>query len=116
VIIADEYVAPLGPDWDSFSIQVPEASLPDIQPILEKRLNVCFEKGEAAQKAWEEYFCPEKLTAYFADSLLSCISENCGKSTLEEEVESWKSFETYWANGWTIPQRLMNRMNRLLKR
>ena len=116
VIIADEYVHPLGPQWDNFSVQVPEANLEDLQPILEGIPDSYLEMGEEAQDAWEEYFCPERLTAYFADSLLSCIAENRGRGSAAEEVERWRSFETYWANGWTIPQRLVNRLNRLLKR
>jgi hypothetical protein len=115
VIIADEYVPPLGPNWSNFSVQVPEARLTEIQPILEGIPDSYLDMGEEAQDAWEEYFSPEKLNSYFSDSLISCITENLGKSSASEEVERWRSFETYWANGWTIPQRLMNRLNRLLQ-
>ena len=58
VIIADEFVEPVGPDWRSFSVRVKEAELGALESILHERAGRHEEMGALAHRAWREYFEP----------------------------------------------------------
>jgi len=113
VIIADEFVEPAGPDWSSFSIRVREADLPLLEPILEKYVGRYEEMGALAHQAWLEHYQPSRLTAYYADTLLRCM-HGSAESSPPAEFQRWRSRRMYSANGWTLPQRLSNRIKRAL--
>ncbi len=56
VIIADEWVPPVGPDWESFSVRVPEAEVDGMPALLESRAGESAEMGAAAREAWLDWF------------------------------------------------------------
>jgi hypothetical protein len=58
VIIADDWVPPSGPDWDRFSLRVPEARVGDLPALLEARAEEAVEMGLHAQAAWNDWFAP----------------------------------------------------------
>ena len=59
VIVSDQWVPPTGPDWDAFSIRVPEAEVEAIPALLEARAGEAAAMGEAARSAWVEWFSRE---------------------------------------------------------
>lgn len=59
VIISDDWVPLIGPDWDTFSIRVPESRVNMIPSILEERKLEAEEMGKKARQAWEEWFSKE---------------------------------------------------------
>jgi hypothetical protein len=61
VILADEWVAPGGPRWETFSIQIPEREARSVARILEEKEASAFEMGQLARTEWEKYFSPEIL-------------------------------------------------------
>jgi hypothetical protein len=61
VIVSDEWVPPLGPRWDDFSITVPERRVRDIPAILTERESDQPAMAKAARAAWEEWFAPDVL-------------------------------------------------------
>ncbi len=60
VIVSDEWLRPPFVDWDSCSIQIPEASVDDLPAILRSREGDAKRLGEEARRAWELYFAPER--------------------------------------------------------
>jgi hypothetical protein len=56
VLIADGYVLPEGPDWDSFLIRVAEKEIENLPAILEPRRGESEDLGERAREAWERWF------------------------------------------------------------
>lgn len=56
VIIADQWVPPIGPDWDSFSVRVKEADVHTIPEVLEARAPEASRMGEAARAVWLDWF------------------------------------------------------------
>jgi hypothetical protein len=56
VIISDAWVPPTGPDWNSFSIRVPEANVQKIPVILEAADSSSGAMGDRARGAWEDWF------------------------------------------------------------
>lgn len=59
VAISDEWVAPEGPDWSSFLLQVREEEAARIPELLRAREGEAEERGILARKAWEQFFAPE---------------------------------------------------------
>ena len=59
VIIADDWVAPQGPDWDTFSFRVAEKDIKAIPELLEKEEHRAEEMGLLARQAWEDWFSEE---------------------------------------------------------
>ncbi|MGJ7491690.1 exostosin domain-containing protein [Variovorax sp. ZT4R33] len=114
-IIADEFVEPPGPDWSAVSVRVPEAELPSLQAKLEARVGDAPAMGDAAYQAWREHFHPERIFSYYADALLRLIRENAGGGSVEEEVARWRSHRMAKLNGWTLPQRVANKLHRMLE-
>lgn len=116
VIIADEFVPPGGPDWSEFSIRFPEEDVSNIEAILEGFSDSYREMGRKARVAWEQYFSPECVTGYYADTLLHCIRAGLNTGSASKEIARWRSFHTYWTNSWTIPQRIMIKLDALGRR
>lgn len=82
VIISDRYALPEGPDWDAFSIRIPEQNVAMIPRILEEREDEWSQMGMLARKAWEEWFAPDVL---FHRMVESC-NEIFGSRRLSEKL------------------------------
>ena len=113
VIISAEFVEPAGPDWSTFAIRVRESDLALLEPILEKYVDRYEEMGALAHQAWLDHYQPSRLTACYADNLMRCMRGNAGSSP-PAEFQRWRSRRMYVTNGWTLPQRLSNRIKRAL--
>ena len=59
VIISDAWVPPQGPDWNAFSLRVPEREVECIPHLLEARAPQAEAMGCRARAAWEDWFAPE---------------------------------------------------------
>jgi glycosyltransferase involved in cell wall biosynthesis len=59
VILSDDWVEPAGPDWGSFSLRVREADVSTLPSLLAKRAAEAAVMGQAARKAWEQWFSPQ---------------------------------------------------------
>jgi len=56
VIISDQWVPPEGPDWESFSLSVPEQDVEGVPELLESRVGDAAKMGAAAREAWLDWF------------------------------------------------------------
>ncbi len=63
VIIADGWIPPSGPDWEEFSIFVPEKDIDKLEEILEQHRDRAETMGIKAQQAFETYFADDKRAA-----------------------------------------------------
>ncbi|MEJ8820541.1 exostosin family protein [Variovorax humicola] len=113
VLIADEFVPPQGPDWDRCSVRVAEKDLPRLEQTLQAHLPKAADLGGEARKAWLRYFSPEHMMSYYADALLSCIQARSASDSAEKEVARWRSWQMYWTNRWTLPQRVKVKVRNL---
>lgn len=71
VIMSDEWLAPEGPNWPSFSIRVPERDVALLPDLLEQRASDAEEMGHAARQAWEAWFSPDVVFHRFTEACLS---------------------------------------------
>lgn len=68
VIISDDWIPIKGPEWDSFSIRIPEKNVNEIPVILETRKADSEKMGIIARKNWEKYFSKEVCFHHMAES------------------------------------------------
>lgn len=114
VVIADQFIPCAGPSWSEFALFVPENSIDDLPAILKSYEPKALEMGRIAKENWDANFKDEKLLAYCAVSLLKAI-ETAEVKPFGLELKTWNSHEFYYLNKWTLPQRIMNKLKRILK-
>jgi hypothetical protein len=114
VIIADDFVAPDGPDWDTLSIKLPERDVLHLEAVLRKSEPKYADMGRLAYIAWERYFSPDVVFDYYAKAIIQCIKNSDKESCIKQEIKRWKSFKMYWSNRWTLFQRLQIKLNKLM--
>jgi hypothetical protein len=59
VILSDQWVAPAGPQWEGFSIRVPEGEVESLPSLLAERRDEAVAMGAAARQEWLDWFAPE---------------------------------------------------------
>jgi hypothetical protein len=61
VILADDWAAPAGPQWEKFTVWMRERDFAEIPRVLEEREAEAVEMGELARKEWEAWFSEDVL-------------------------------------------------------
>ncbi|MDB4793616.1 glycosyltransferase family 47 protein [Methylacidiphilales bacterium] len=100
VILSDAWVAPEGPRWESFAIQVPERDALSIPAILESRESEAIEMGFRARKEWEEFFSPDLLFHRVVELCLEIkkarrLPENLARWTILPQLLRMHVFREY---------------------
>lgn len=108
VILADDFVPPSGPDWSEFALFYPQKRVSNLYNFLREQEPLSLQLGEKAQAAWKNFFGPQVVKKYYAQALFSLISST-PVSSKDNEIKRWNSFDLYWNNKWTIPQRILNK-------
>ncbi|MGK7394472.1 MAG: exostosin domain-containing protein [Candidatus Cyclobacteriaceae bacterium M3_2C_046] len=68
VIISDQWVPTPGPDWENFSIRIPESEVHKISEILREKESEAIEMGKKARIAWEKWFSKDVSFHHLAES------------------------------------------------
>ncbi|WP_158826794.1 exostosin domain-containing protein [Mucilaginibacter lacusdianchii] len=113
VIIADEFVPPVGPDWNSFSISVPENKIESLKQVLQEKEPQYEQLGNRAAAVWEQYFAAPNGIKYYADQLMRLIKSSPADMSVQQEFNRWGSSKMYHSNGWTLSQRLRRKLKKL---
>lgn len=116
VLIADEFVEPKGPDWAAVALRVPEAELSSLQAVLESRGDDYLAIGERAAQAWQAHFRYDRLMGYYADALFTLVRGNATGGSMATEITRWRSSRMARLNGWTLPQRIANKLRRMVEK
>jgi hypothetical protein len=61
VILSDQWIAPEGPDWDRFSLRVPQAEVHTIPARLEGLEDCAEDMGRRAREAWASWFAADVI-------------------------------------------------------
>lgn len=69
VILADDWVPPAGPDWDSFSLRWPEQDVAGLPGALEELEGHAVAMGRRARAAFDSYFAPDVVLAHQLNAL-----------------------------------------------
>jgi hypothetical protein len=69
VVISDDWMRPIGPDWSSFAVIVPEDQMEQLPALLESYGDRWQSMAASARRNWEEWFSPAKQFNFIIDSL-----------------------------------------------
>jgi hypothetical protein len=75
VIIADDWLPPLGPSWEQFALFVPENEIASIYEKVKAHEDEYADRGRLARQAWEQYFSPQSYWDFILASIQQ-IQEN----------------------------------------
>jgi hypothetical protein len=75
VIVADDWLPPLGPSWKEFALFVPEREISSIYEKVKVHEREYADRGRLARQAWEQYFSPENYWSFILRSIRR-IQEN----------------------------------------
>ena len=87
VIISDDWVAPLGPDWDSFCLRIAEKDIPNILSHLTRMEPMAETMGKRAREQWETFFGPDVVFHYFVEQCVQMQQER----KLPQVISRWLS-------------------------
>ena len=79
VILSDDWVEPQGPQWDRFSVRVPERRVAELPAILEPLEGQAEAMGRLAREAWEAWFAPPVLLGRLAREGLELVQQAAGR-------------------------------------
>jgi hypothetical protein len=107
VIIADDWVAPNGPDWSEFSIRIPECKVSSIPSILADRESQFSTMAWSARQAWEQYFAPEVRLLLMLDRLIDLRNERAsfpGDYRIRWNIQRFHrgNVGTLWSRVWKL--------------
>ena len=105
VILSDEWVPFAGPEWDTFSIRVPERDYHALPRILAEREPEWRDMGRRARDAHQRWCTPRAAATYVLARIteLQSRAAPAGKATATIP-HYWDSRAFRWQNGWTRPQ------------
>jgi hypothetical protein len=85
VVLSDDWYRPSGPDWDAFSLWIPEASCLELPELLSAAGDRWIEMGRAAREAYERFFSEDTVFDQLVlamELLLHCAHRPSTASTL----------------------------------
>jgi hypothetical protein len=113
VIISDQWVAPRGPAWESFSLRVKENDILSIPKLLEQYESQAESMGRGARKAWEEWFSKETVFHRIIDWCLSL--DRCSKHVgIRDVVPYVQLLRPFYVRHVLLPEIKQRGLNRLV--
>lgn len=86
VVLADAWVPPEGPAWDSFCVRIPESEVHLVPQILEERCHQAADMGRRARQAWDDWFSEHAIFHRVTEWCLAIRAER----RLPETMHRWR--------------------------
>ncbi|HVU25304.1 MAG TPA: exostosin family protein [Opitutus sp.] len=112
VIISDPWQPPDELDWDTCAVRVPEARIDEIPDRLRALADRAEAMGRAARAAWEKWYAPDVALVH----QLRRVGELAARGRRPDFARRWRSTAFRVKHGWTLPQRGLRRLARLVRR
>ena len=113
VIVSDEWTAPTGPNWDEFSIRLPEARVSEMPDLLKRMQPRAREMGLAARATWETWFSPGARVARTLESIQRI--QQCRGNQTPNFSKLWKSWAFWSGYGMAPHQRIWKKVAKIWK-
>jgi hypothetical protein len=104
VIVADDWLPPVGPSWEEFALFVPEREISSIYEKVKVHEGEYVPRGHLARRAWEQYFSPENYWTFILASTRR-IQENqkCPESLYAKilpllALQEWSRQQRIWVS------------------
>jgi hypothetical protein len=91
VIVSDNWVAPVGPDWEKLAVFIPEKDVLKVSHILRQKEKDWPAMAQACNEAWRKFFAPEVIFSYMIDTIYQ-MKEN---SPSQNEVSNLAHYLPY---------------------
>ena len=101
VVISDQWVPPIGPAWDRFSITVPERHIHTIPSLLDQHREESASMGRAARDAWLEWFSPQVSFHRIVESCLALHELRSRRSGARRLAPCAQMLRPYHTARWT---------------
>jgi hypothetical protein len=75
VLVSDDFRLPVGPDWDSFLLRIPERKIRQLPEILQRHAAQSAERGRLARQAYEQWFAPPAMFNGIVSTLIRLRAE-----------------------------------------
>lgn len=114
VVVSDGWIPPRGPDWQTFSIQVPESEVSTIPQRLKEVEHRAGEMGRLAASNWSRFFGWPARLDYFLGQLVDLHWDRSAlpRQEFSECLRYWKSADFKRLYRWTLLGRLCQRLQR----
>ena len=116
VVISDHWIPPQGPDWEDFSIRIPEAGLEHLQPTLDERFQAAERMGRAAKENWDRFYAWPARYRTFLEMVLALQNSRKTHPEVAELQDIWHSRELMKLYDWTLPGRVRQRLTNMARR
>jgi len=93
VIISDRWVAPLGPNWPSFSLRIAESCVDQIPSIISSNETRWPEMCSAARHAWRDWFSDDVLFDRIGDALETLVTCARVPEYIAQRLPSFAEFD-----------------------
>jgi hypothetical protein len=113
VIISDDWVPPLGPDWQGCSIRVAESRISELPQMIRHHEERWEGMAKAARQAWLAFCAPETLADTLLDGLEKLTKARNEFADMDALKRFWRSNEFARSNRWNLQQRLIRLLRRL---
>jgi hypothetical protein len=108
VIISDKWVAPPGPDWDSFSIRWPEGTTEGLIETIERHDEHWHGMSAAATDAYREFFAPDCRFHHIVNACRSLLNSHVTHSLPRQGVRNRAFYHSGFSSvgrRWALPLR-----------
>lgn len=114
VIISDEWVETVGPDWSTCSIRIAEKDLNEIPKILREQQKNAKSLGENAKVQWLKHFSDKNKNKVFIEQIVALYTQNkTTTKSLSDYKKHWRSRSFLRNNQWSLTQKMTREVQRL---
>lgn len=112
VIVSDEWVEPSGPEWNRFSVRVPQNRVREIPSILARYEEKWPEMAEAARQTWHDWYAPDVTWRRLLEAVQAIQAARPVGYNERGNIEASTGWLFLYKNGWTVPQRAVAAVRR----
>lgn len=106
VVIADEWVRPPGPDWDTLAIFVAESEIKQLPEILTREAQNAENLGRLACQSWQEFFSWPNRWSYFLRQVIRLHESRPDVQGFADLHDIWSGRAFRRQYQWTLSGRL----------
>ena len=114
VVISDDWIAPPGPDWDSFTIFVSESEVKNLPMILMDEFECAESYGRLAYDTWKEFFSWPRRWLYFIEQICHLKDNQREDYKFDRLYELWTGSLFRRRYRWTLLGRAQQLVGRKL--
>lgn len=116
VIISDDWIPPIGPKWNLFSIRIPEHEVHRIPSILNENEHKATDFGKIARKEWDCWYSKERVFNTVVDLLLLAKDGIASEGYLSYALTYTQYLDPFYFRHWLLSPLKSNIKKRITRR